>query len=149
MIVVTNDQQYPCSIPSQGNPASLLLAMFLVKVRQGLRVKKYCGRTFKGDTMFFLILSGLGWVPFKLILERFLQAGIISQTQVRARRVRGRPNVRGQRRPASTEVPQEGDSPAASTTSGRPLDRDVMRCSATATLSDPDGRERLRVPRPP
>lgn len=43
--------------------------------------------------MFFLILSGLGWVPFKLILERFLQAGIISQTQVRARRVRGRPNA--------------------------------------------------------
>lgn len=92
MIVVTNDQQYPCPIQSQGNPASLLLAMFLVKVRQGLRVKKYCGRTFKGDTMFFLILSGLGWVPFKLILERFLQAGIISQAQVRARRVRGRPN---------------------------------------------------------
>lgn len=53
--------------------------MFFIKLRQGLRVKKDCGRAFKGDPMLFHVLTSLNRVPFKLILKKFFHFGIISQ----------------------------------------------------------------------
>ncbi len=87
--------------------------MLFIKFRQGLRVKKYRGCTFKVDTMFSHILSGFDRIPFKLISEGLLHVCIISQAKLMGGRTR-----RDLTRPAA-ELWAVGPSvPAASSAGG-------------------------------
>ncbi len=83
---MANNQQIACPIYPKSDPPILILAVFLIKRREGLRIKKDGSSPLKGDAVVFEIPLSFDGVPLKLILEWTSHRGIISRNRVEAKR---------------------------------------------------------------